>query len=131
MKRVVLVITLLVVVGCNARPANTPAPPATSAVDGQWDYVGTLKGQASTADGRFVFLFGAPADTATMIANAGTYTVANDTASGRILYSTVPANVGVSFRWTITGWSGDTASYVVLNDSARVTGQGRAVRHRP
>ncbi len=130
MERVVPVLVLVLAAACSPTP-NTAAPSATaSALEGQWDYAGTLKGQASIVDGRFVFLFGAPEDTASMIANAGTYTVSQDTATGRVLFSTVKANVGLRFRWTITGWSADTASYVVLNDSGRVTDHGRAVKRR-
>ena len=130
MKRIVPVLTLMIAVGCSRGPSGAAASAGASAFDGQWDYVGTLKGQASTVNGRFLFLFGAPGDTATMIANAGTYNVAHDTATARVLFSTVRANVGQQFRWTITGWSGDTAAYSVLNDSGRVVDQGRAIRRR-
>ena len=130
MKRIGRILPLLLVVGCS--PSSSGAGPAAPAsrMEGQWDYVGSLRGQASVTDGRFVFLFGGPADTAAMTSNAGTYVITRDTASARIAYSTSKSNVGMTFRWTISGWSGDTASFVVMNDSGRVTARGRAIKRR-
>lgn len=130
MRRSVPVLTLLLIVGCNPRSPGSEPDSVVSPLEGQFEYVGSLKGQASLVDGRYLFLFGAPSDTASMTANAGTYVIAHDTGTGRVVYSTDRNSVGTTFRWTAIGWSGDTVSYVVTNDSGRVTGQGRAVKRR-
>ncbi|MDH3459322.1 MAG: hypothetical protein OER90_20965 [Gemmatimonadota bacterium] len=123
----------LFAIACGAPPPpNADQQQGTSAspLEGTFEYVGTLKGQAILANGRFVFLYGPPDGSAPMTADAGTYQIAGDSATGKNLYSADTARVGVIYRWTAESWSGDTMAYVVMNDSGRVTGRGRALKLR-
>ncbi|MCJ7716163.1 MAG: hypothetical protein MUO54_06550, partial [Anaerolineales bacterium] len=53
---------------------------ATSPMEGTFEYIGTLRGQAIITDGHYLFLYG-PADESTpMTGEAGVYQISNDTA---------------------------------------------------
>ena len=131
MKPLLLVLAAVVTVGCQPQSSGQGAAASgASPLEGQWAYVGTLKGHASLVNGHFIFLYGGSADTATMIGTSGTYQIAHDTATGHVLYSTLHSEIGKTYRWTAESWAGDTISYVVLNDSGRVSGRGRAVKVR-
>ena len=99
-----------------------------SRLEGTWEYVTPLKGQAVLLDGRFVFLYGPADGSAPMTSDAGTYRISRDTVAATITYSTDSTRVGMTPHWTIEAWSADTAAYVVWNDAGRVTSRGRAVR---
>ncbi len=101
---------------------------APSRAEGVFEYVGTDKGQSILENGRFVFLYG-PVDNSTpMVSDAGTYTIARDTFTATITYSTVAGNVGNSVGWTAVSWSGDTLTYVLLDKARHEVGRGRAVK---
>jgi hypothetical protein len=97
-------------IGCTAPPSdqNQKSTASATPMEGSFEYVGALKGQSILTGGRFVFLFGPADGSAPMIAEAGRYHIARDTATHTILYSTDSARVGLVFRWTPTSWSGDT-----------------------
>ena len=101
-----------------------------SPMEGTFEYVGTLKGQAILSNGRYAFLSGPVDGSAPMTGDAGTYSIVRDTATHRITYATSPQRVGTTYRWTAESWSADTLAYVVMNDAGQVTGRGRAVRRR-
>jgi len=118
-----MALTLTVAVGAT----RDAAPPRT---EGVFEYVGTMKGQSILENGRFVFLYGQVDNSTPMVSDAGTYTVARDTFKATITYSTVPENIGGRRSWTVVSWSGDTATYVLLDSARHETGRGRAVnRH--
>lgn len=101
-----------------------------SRLEGSFEYVAPLRGQAILASGRYVFLYGPADESAPMTSQAGTYQIARDTGVATISYATDPQMVGATFRWTAVSWSGDTLAYVVLNDAGQITDQGRAVKRR-
>lgn len=63
-----------------------------------------------------------------LIANAGTYAVSRDTVTNQILWSTVPGNVGTSFRWTSTALRGDTMEWQLIDSAGTVVQRGRSVK---
>jgi hypothetical protein len=99
-------------------------------MEGAFEYVGTLKGQAILAGGRFVFLYGPADGSGSMSGEAGTYRISRDTAVHTVTYSTSPERVGTTFMWTAESWTGDTLSFVVMNAERQITGRGRSVRRR-
>jgi hypothetical protein len=101
-----------------------------SRLEGSFEYIAPLTGQAIFANGRFVFLYGPVDGSGPMTSSAGTYEIARDTGSATIAYSTDPQLVGSSFRWTAGSWSGDTLAYIAMNDAGQVIEQGRAVKRR-
>jgi hypothetical protein len=103
---------------------------APSRAEGVFEYVGDLKGQAILQNGRFVFLHGPSDNSAPMIAEAGTYTVARDTFEATITYSTVPASIGGRVSWTAVSWSGDTLTYALLDTARHEAGRGRGVKRQ-
>jgi hypothetical protein len=127
MRRVALVTGVVVAVAAARQPTRAPmaAPPS---MEGTFEYVGTLKGQSVLGGGRFVFLYGPADGNGPMTGDAGTYRISRDTATHTVVYSTDPARVGTTFLWTPESWSGDTATYGVMNPQRQVTGRGRSVR---
>jgi hypothetical protein len=101
---------------------------ATSPMEGTFEYVGTLRGQGILSGGSYMFLYGPADESAPMTSDAGVYQISDDTAKNTITYSTDPETVGSVYRFTIESTSGDTISYVVMDEAGEVTGRGRAVK---
>lgn len=101
-----------------------------SRLEGTFEYLAPLKGQAILANGRYVFLYGPADESAPMTGHAGSYQIARDTGSATISYATDPQMVGATFRWTAVAWSGDTVTYAVLDEAGQITDRGRAVKRR-
>lgn len=137
-----IVLAMLVVAACAAPSGSAVQQGSTAATaarepgsashspEGVFDYVGTLRGEAVVQNGRYSFVYGASTPGASMIGDAGTYRIVGDTVFGHNTFSTLPDRVGREYRWTVQSWAGDTATYVVFDDSNKVAGNGRAVRVR-
>lgn len=97
-------------------------------MEGIFEYVGTLRGQGILSGGSYMFLYGPADESAPMTSEAGVYQISDDTAKHTVTYSTDPEQVGLVFMWTIESTSGDTISYVVMDEVGEVTGRGRAVK---
>jgi len=95
-------------------------------MNGVYEYVAPVKGQATMRNGKFIFLFAQ--GKGPMDGRAGTYTLAGDTAIATFAYATDPKLVGTSFKWVFKSWSGDTVTYTTFTDKGVTTGEGRAVR---
>ncbi len=99
-------------------------------VEGVYEYLPPLRGQAIAIQGRYTYFFGPADGSGPMVANAGTYAVNGDTISNTITFSTNPAEVGTSFRWVSIPLSGDTAEFRVVNAAGQVTIRGRSIKVR-
>jgi hypothetical protein len=128
-------ISLLAIAACKqaSKPVEVSTQTDTEAVvtspmEGIFEYVGALRGQAILSGGSYVFLYGPADESAPMTSDAGVYQISDDTAKNTITYSTDPETVGSVYRFTIESTSGDTISYVVMDEVGEVTGRGRAVK---
>src|SRR4051794_22521077 len=128
MTRILALIGLVATVSAaptTATRAPTRSPAAS--LEGVFTYTGSLKGQAIIMNGHFIFLFGS-ASGGGMMSHAGSYRIRGDTARATIQFSTDSTAVGKSLRWTVTSWSADTATYVMMDPDGQENGTGRAVR---
>jgi hypothetical protein len=128
-------IALLALAGCKqpSEPSQVSTPAGTevtasSPMEGTFEYVGTLRGQGILSGGSYMFLYGPADESAPMTSDAGVYQISDDTAKNTITYSTDPETVGSVYRFTIESTSGDTISYVVMDEAGEVTGGGQAVK---
>jgi predicted ester cyclase len=99
-------------------------------VDGFYEYLSPLKGQAFNRNGRFVYLFGMEDGKAPMVSQSGTQTISGDTIKNTIDFSTDPKLVGTSYFWRFKSISGDTVTYETMDEKGTVTSTGRATRVR-
>lgn len=130
MRRTIALYAALLIAACTV-PAENAVPETAeqaSPMEGTFEYVDPLRGQSIMRDGRWVFLYGPADGGAPMTGEAGTYEIVRDTAIHTVAYSTDPDRVGTVFRWTLGPVSGDTAGYVVMDETGQVTGRGRSVR---
>ena len=99
-----------------------------TSIEGTYEYLPPLKGLSSVRGGKFVFLFGPSNGKGPMVGNAGSYSISGDTVKNTFTYSTNPKEIGTSFQWKVKSWSGDTVTYVVMDNKGAVNGGGKAIR---
>ncbi len=97
-------------------------------IEGTYEFLPPLKGQASMRNGRFNFVFGSADGKQPLKGQAGTYVVKDDIVTNTYTYSTDPKEVGQSFSWKVKSWSGDTATYTIMNDKGEPLREGRSLR---
>jgi hypothetical protein len=132
MTRLTAVAAVVVAAAC-AEPAEEPiqeADASAALVEGIFEYVPPFLGQSIAIDGRFVFLYGPTDGSGPMTGDAGTYEISGDTVTNTVIYSTDPERIGQVYLWTPEAMSGDTLTYVVMNEASEVTGGGRSVKVR-
>lgn len=96
-------------------------------IEGFFQYLPPLQGQAVNLAGYYIYLFGTSENT--MSANAGTYINHNDTITDKYLFSTSPELVGGEFNWMNQSTVGDTFTYAILSDiEEEVPMTGQSVR---
>jgi hypothetical protein len=116
-----------------AEPAEEPIQRAETSVnwlEGIYEYVPPLRGQSIAGEGRFVFLYGPADGSGPMTGDAGTYQISGDTVTNTVVYSTIPVEIGLVYRWTPEATSGDTLTYAVMNEAGEVTSRGRSIKVR-
>jgi hypothetical protein len=97
-------------------------------LEGVFEYTGTLQGQSILTGGRYVFLYGPADGSGPMTSHAGTYEISDGVVTHTILYHTDPGQVGGGFSWRLESMSGDTATYVTMDEAGEINGRGRSVR---
>jgi predicted SnoaL-like aldol condensation-catalyzing enzyme len=101
---------------------------SASGIEGEYEYVPPLKGQASVRNGQFVFVVGPADGSQPLQGKAGTYVIDGDKVKCTFTYSVNLKEVGTSFSWSVKSWSGDTITYITYNEKNEQTGEGRSVR---
>lgn len=132
MKRIGFLSALLVVTACAGPEAEANAPDlgSDSNLEGVFEYTGGLMGQSIMTGGRYVFLYGPADGSGPMTSHAGTYVIADDVVTHTIRYHTNPERVGDVFSWRVESTSGDTITYVTMNEAGEPTGGGRSIKVR-
>lgn len=123
---------ILLVTAC-ATPEAEATPQASSQdpdLEGIFEYFGELKGQSIMTEGRYVFLYGPADDSGPMTSHAGTYVISDEVVTHTIRYHTDPDQVGDVFGWKVESTSGDTVTFVTMDEAGEITGRGRSIRVR-
>ena len=130
MRRIAFLSALLVFTACAApeAEANPQDSGSDSSLEGVSEYTGGLMGQSMMAGGRYVFLYGPADGSGPMTSHAGTYVIADGVVTHTIRYHTDPDRVGDVFSWKVESTSGDTITYVTMDEAGEPTGRGRSVR---
>lgn len=130
MSRIAFLSAILLFAACTTPEAEaTPqASDAESQLEGAFEYFGALKGQSIMTGGRYVFLYGPADDSGPMTSHAGTYVISGDVVTHTVLYHTDPGQVGDVFSWKVESISGDTISFVTMDESGQIDGRGRSIR---
>lgn len=97
-------------------------------VEGIFQYLPPIKGQAVNRNGQFVYLFGPADGKGPMISQAGYYELNDGVVKNTISHSTDPKQVGTAYFWRVKSLAGDTLTYETLTEKGEVNGGGRAVR---
>jgi len=130
MRRIAFLSTLLLVVACTTSGAGAPPQmsSAESELEGVYEYVGGLKGQSILTGGRYVFLYGPADGSGPMTSHAGTYVISGDVVTHTVLFHTDPDQVGTVFSWKVESTSGDTVTFVTMDETGQIDGRGSSVR---
>ena len=130
MRRIAFLSALFVVAACAApeAEANAPDQASDSPLEGVFEYTGGLTGQSIMIGGRYVFLFGPADGSGSMTSHAGTYVIADDVVTHTIRYHTNPDRVGDVFSWRVESTSGDTITYVTMDEAGETTGGGMSIK---
>lgn len=110
--------------------ANPQGSSQGSELEGIFEYTGGLRGQSIMTDGRYVFLYGPADESGPMTGHAGTYVISGDVITHTIRYHTDPDRVGDVFSWKVESRSGDTITYVTMDEAGELTGRGRSIQVR-
>lgn len=130
MRRIPFLLALSIVTACAApeAEANAPTQTSVSSLEGVFEYTGSLMGQSIMTGGRYVFLYGPPDGSGPMTSHAGTYVIADDLVTHTIRYHTDPERVGDVFSWRVESTSGDTITYVTMDEAGEPTGRGMSIK---
>ena len=130
MRRIPFLSALFVVTACVAPEpeANAPGLDSVSNLEGVFEYTGGLMGQSIMTGGRYVFLYGPADGSGSMTSHAGTYVIADDVVTHTIRYHTNPDRVGDVFSWRVESTSGDTITYVTMDEAGEPTGRGMSIK---
>ena len=99
-----------------------------TSIEGTYEYLPPSKGMSSVRGGKFVFLFEPSNGKGPIVGRAGNYFMSGDTVKSTYTHSTNPKEIGTSFQWKVKSWSGDTVTYVVMDNKGAVNGGGKAIR---
>lgn len=130
MRRIAFLSALFLVTGC-ATPeaeANPQSSGSDSSLEGVFEYTDGLMGQSIMTGGRYVFLYGPADGSGSMTSHAGTYVIADGVVTHTIRYHTNPDRVGDVFSWRVESTSGDTITYVTMDEAGELTGRGRSIK---
>ena len=130
MRRIAFLSALLVVTACAApeAEANPQDSGSDSNLEGVFEYTGGLMGQSIMTGGRYVFLYGPADGSGSMTSHAGTYVIADDLVTHTIRFHTDPDRIGDVFSWRVESTSGDTITFVTMDEAGEPTGSGMSVR---
>jgi hypothetical protein len=116
--------------------------PQRTPLDGVWDYLPPLRGQASYQSGRYTMFFtrldsappaGALSEAAqaklyrTLMLQSGTFSIADTIVTMRVEHGKNPNQRGTTWRWSYALKS-DTVIWHVLDSLGRVTSSGKSIR---
>ncbi|MBT6671503.1 MAG: hypothetical protein HN593_03215 [Lentimicrobiaceae bacterium] len=121
-----LTLTTLIFQSCTTDNCTKENTASITPIEGVFQYLPPLQGQAIMIDNHFSYVVGLY--DSTMVAQTGTYIEKNDTIYNEIIYSSNPELIGYKYKWSVESLNGDTLIYVIYNNEGEITRGGKSVR---